>query len=670
MRKFLRGLLCSSLIAICFTVSAQRPTVKFGDIKPEDFTPTAYAVDSSASAVVLYDVGSSKYEGDTHGGFSILFKRHTRIRLLNRNSFDLASISIPLYASGSLEEKIENLEATTYNVENGKVVSYKFDKNAIFKDRLNKNYTVRKFTFPNVKEGSIIEIKYTLNSPYERDLRTWFFQGDYPVQWSEYSVTIPSVYDFAFIKQGYTPLVVDEASTGNEVYNIILSASTTRANQAVNFPTTTVSHTWAMKDVPTLKKESFTTSLDNHISKVEFQLSKIRFPDTEVKNVMSDWYTLSKNLMENPDFGGSLLKGNGWLKDELKNITASATTPMEKAKKIFEFVRDNMSCTNSSSIRLSNPIRKVYQTKNGNVADINLLLTAFLLNSGLTAHPVLLSTRENGKAMEMYPILDKLNYVISEVVIDDKPYLLDASQNKLGFGKLTQECYNGYARVVDERLPILVNLSADSIRENKLTRVIIKNDEKNGLNGSFNSVLGDYESQNLREILVKKSKEDYFKDIKKEYSFDVDLTDANIDSLKVYEEPVTINYNFKFNAEDDLIYLNPIFGEAYKENPFKSAERNYPVEMPYTITENYILYMDIPKGYAVEEIPKSSRVNFNENEGFFEYLISKTEGAIQLRSTVKFNKATFFPEDYQSLRDFFGYIVKKHSEQIVLKKIK
>lgn len=69
-------------------------------------------------------------------------------------------------------------------------------------------------------------------------------------------------------------------------------------------------------------------------------------------------------------------------------------------------------------------------------------------------------------------------------------------------------------------------------------------------------------------------------------------------------------------------------------------------------------------------MPKSARVNLNENEGSFEYLISKSDNIIQLRSTVKLNKANFLTEDYQTLRDFFAYIVKKHSEQIVFKKIK
>jgi hypothetical protein len=32
------------------------------------------------------------------------------------------------------------------------------------------------------------------------------------------------------------------------------------------------------------------------------------------------------------------------------------------------------------------------------------------------------------------------------------------------------------------------------------------------------------------------------------------------------------------------------------------------------------------------------------------------------------NKAWFAPEEYSSLRDFFGFVVKKENEQIVLKK--
>jgi hypothetical protein len=78
--------------------------------------------------------------------------------------------------------------------------------------------------------------------------------------------------------------------------------------------------------------------------------------------------------------------------------------------------------------------------------------------------------------------------------------------------------------------------------------------------------------------------------------------------------------------------------------------------------------MDIPDGYVVDELPKSVKVAFNVDQGYFEYLLAPQGGIIQMRCRVRLNKATFSPEDYSSLRDFFAFIVKKENEQIVLKK--
>src|SRR5690349_13205630 len=127
MRNIPWGLTTLFLFFSCIT-TAQVKNLKFGDIRPSDFSQKVYSIDSSANAVVLSDIGSSTYEGDTHGGFSIAFKRHLKIRILNRNAFDAATISIPLFASGSLEERVENIEAATYNLENGAIEVTKLDK--------------------------------------------------------------------------------------------------------------------------------------------------------------------------------------------------------------------------------------------------------------------------------------------------------------------------------------------------------------------------------------------------------------------------------------------------------------------------------------------------------------------------------------------------------------
>jgi hypothetical protein len=86
--------------------------------------------------------------------------------------------------------------------------------------------------------------------------------------------------------------------------------------------------------------------------------------------------------------------------------------------------------------------------------------------------------------------------------------------------------------------------------------------------------------------------------------------------------------------------------------------------------ELYSFNMEVPEEYTVDELPKPAIANYNANEGLFQYLIQQQGSHIQLRCRIKLAKATFDPSDYTSLRDFFDLIVKKESEQIVLKRKK
>lgn len=650
-----------------YSLSAQtsRPKIKYGDVTEKDFEPKVYTIDSSADAVYLYDVGESRHQEDNNASFDVVFKRHARIRLLNKNSFDLATIEIQLYKYGTIEQKLANLDAATYNIENGKVVVTKVDKSSLFKDK-GPNYTSVKFTFPNLKEGSIIEFNYQISSPSPFYINDWAFQGGYPRLWSEYTVAIPEFYDFVTMAGGYLPFAVDTVSINRQKFYI----ADTRGAEAARRGEITgnvLTHTWAIQNVPALKREEYTTTLINHISKLEFQIYALRYPEQPVQPIMQNWPDFAKDLMKDEDFAEILNHDNNWLNDDIKVLTTGAKDDNEKAKKIFEFVRDNYTCVDNYAHYLSQPVKKTYQTKKGNVVDINMLLAAMLKNIGFEVHPVLLSTRDHGYASETYPIMDKFNYVVVQAIKGEKKYLLDASTPNIGFNCLPLECYNGTGRVIAD-LPVLVHLSPDSLKETKTTVVFMMN-EGDHLSASYSEQMGLQESQRIRTRLKSEKDEDFFKDIKKSYSMEVELSNTEIDSLKTPEQPVAIKYNLSITpGSEDIIYFNPVLGNTYKENPFKAAERLYPVEMEYCTNETYILNMEIPAGYVVDEMPKSARVMLNEDEGMFEYMIAKSGNNIQLRCRTILNKATFEPEDYATLRDFFAFIVKKEAEQIVFKK--
>lgn len=651
-----------------YLIAQDKLNIKFGKITPADFDLSKQKYDTGAAAVIIADIGSSEFDGNNDGWFSLDYKRHTRIKIINKNGMDAANVEIPLYFSGQREEKVQNIKAVTYTLEGGKVIETELDKKSIFKDKYDKNYMKVKFTLPGVKEGCIIEYSYNLVSDFLQNLQPWEFQGDYPVLWSQYEVKMPEFFNYVFLSQGHFPLE-HSVETSRSAYNISRS-NTAGSTSHTSLSASVAWHKWIARNVPVLKEESFTSSIHNHISKVEFQLSQYRFPEQPVEDIMGTWSKLATLLMKNEDFGASLTKSNNWLDDELKPITQGVSDKLEKTRKIYAYVRDRFTCTGKRGILLSASLKTTDKNKNGYVADINILLAAMLRHEDIDAYPVLLSTRGHGYTNEIYPLVNRFNYVVCGVTINDKTYTLDATDPSLGFNRLADECYNGHARAIFPDIAQAVYFNPDSLNEKKLVTVFIRSNKPGEWTGHFTSNMGYYESLNTRSKIKDKGEETFFKNIQASYTGEMELADKKVENLKELDQTIKVEYDFTMKQDEDIIYFSPMMNEGYKENYFKAAERSYPVEMPYVFDETYIFNFDIPADYTVEDLPKSTKVNFGEADGFFEYIIDKTPEAIRLRSRLKLNRSYYEPEEYNDLREFFSYVVKKHAEPIVLKKKK
>jgi hypothetical protein len=658
------------LLVSVFIQAQDKPPAKYGKISPADFEIKAPSFDTSAEAVVIADVGSSDVVGNVKGRFTLEFRHYKRIKVVNKNGFSVGTITIPLYSSGTDVEKVEGLKAVTYNLENGKVVETKLDEKSIFTEKVSKNWIEKKFTFPALKEGSIIEYSYTQLSDFIFNFQPWVFQSSYPCMYSEYVVNLPRFYQYVTLSQGYLPFKKTSTSR-NSSFRVTFPGGAGK-DESETFEDEVVETKYLMKEIPSLKREPYTTSIGNYVSKIEFQLSRIMFPNSIPKDVLGNWLLTSEELLKAEDFGADLNNGNGWMDDDLKTVTKDAVSPLDRAKKIYAFVRDNFKCTSNEHLYTSNPIKSVFKNRAGNEAEINLLLVAMFKHEHLNADPVILSTRSHGFTHEIYPLLSRFNYVIAKVDIDSSSWYVDASEPWMGFGRLPGYCYNGHARIVNKENPMAVYFEADSLREKTMTTVFITNDPAKGLvSGRVQSTKGYFESSDIREDILKKGEKEYFKGIQNAYPNEWELSNTSIDSLKMIDDPVTVNYDVQMKGSgEDIVYLNPMLSEAYRENPFKAAERVYPVEMPYGSDETYVLNMDVPAGYEIDELPKSAKVTLNDDEGFFEYLIAKDDNGIQFRSRILLKRANYKPEDYATLRDFFAFIVKKQSEQIVFKKKK
>ncbi len=655
----------AGLLASMFCLAQDgHPVMEFGNVGPDAFAATVFDKDSATSAIILFDHGVVNYDPD-YGtrGYAVTFERHTRIRLLNRSAFRLASFNLATYRRGNMPPELESFSGATYNLENGQVTTTKVDKSNIFKDK-DDRFDNERIAFPNVKEGSVIEYTFKVVYPGISFIPPWSFQGAYPELWSEYDVTIPLLADYFVKTQGYQKFVVDTTIASTASFHINIAPGGVPFSGM--WSGQTVRRIWAEQNVPALaKKEVYTTALSNHISKVSFQLSAIQVNGYK-KTFRNTWQELSEELLKNEHFGDDLRDRNRWIDDELKKVIPDLKPTEAVARQIYDYVRDHITSLPVESIYAEKPIKKVWEDKQGGAAATNLLLTAIYKHEGFDADPVILSTRGHGYPIDTYPILSDYDYVITRLRIGEKEYLLDASKDYLGFGQLPDICYNGPARVIGKD-PVAINLVADSLTENRQTVVQLYNTDS-GYAGIYTRRPGEFESMEIRSRLKKEKPEDFFGSLRKGMADYKTMTSFGIDSLDKPGLPLAWHYEMKYRFTGKRYYFNPILHERLNTNPFNAAERHYPVEIPYRINNVYILHMEVPKGYTVDELPKSQRISLGNEGGFFEYQAQLEGDIIDLRIQLHLNKAYYTIDEYQALREFYKLIVSKEQEPFVFKK--
>jgi hypothetical protein len=637
------------------------PDTLISEVQPADFQPSSPVIDSNANVVVLRDSGSAELMGKFYG-WRIKQIHYRRLLIRNKNGFGAAKIEISYDPEYNGTGRLLFLHAYTCNLVGGKVVQTPVDTGEMFTEETSGGLIKEKFSFPDIKEGSIIEYSYTIFSRSIYTFHSWNFQGIYPCLKSSYRMNFPEAFNYVVTTQGFLkPSRKDEArDTAYGVGNLTIK---TKCHDIQ----------WEMDDVPAFKKEPYISAPANYVAGLRFQLSQ--YPDLEKRKtvkVFDTWDVVNKELYKSKSFGGIMTTSSHWLRKEMRTIVDDSVNAMDKARAVYAYVRDHFTNLGREAIPDEDQsLKDIFKSHKGSVAEINLLLTAMLREEGLTADAVILSTSDHGRIIPNYPVLENFNYVVVRLRIGDETYFLDAAEPRMGFGHLPVECYNGYARVVSEK-PDSVYLDADSLSEFKfITLMLSNNDRGDSLTGPYSAQQAYYVSQDIRDVIADKDEKTYFEAERKSYPFAVELTDRRIDSLKQYDLPVTVHYSIGFPiGDDDRIYFNPMMGEGMKENLLSAAERHYPIEMPFKLDQLFVLRMEIPRGYEVEELPKPARVRLGDGDGSYEYLIQADDQAIEFRSRLVIKRTYYLADAYQPLRDFFAAVMKKQGEVVVFRKKK
>src|ERR1017187_3204334 len=89
-------LFLSILLINMVAVSQNTPPSNFGKVVPTDFDlPKTNVIDSNTNAVIIANIGTIDFIGDKKSNtFDFVYKIKTRIKILNKKAYDLATVKI------------------------------------------------------------------------------------------------------------------------------------------------------------------------------------------------------------------------------------------------------------------------------------------------------------------------------------------------------------------------------------------------------------------------------------------------------------------------------------------------------------------------------------------------------------------------------------------------
>ena len=672
----MKNQLIFTLILLPFLLFAKSKKDKFGSVKIESLQQSSHPLESDAKAAILIqDIDVKTLYDKGKGQWVTYTEVYQRIKIYDGSETDRANFIIPFYDYGSSKESLSGIKGITYNLVNGKMVKTELDKKSVFDERTSKYYSQMKIAMPNVKEGSVVELKYKVKSPILRIPRR-FVQFDIPCDKTIYRVEVPEYFSYNTSTTGFVPMNVED-DRGSDMVTFITktrsgvnNSRTTMGSEALNFDTKIKIFT--IENTPSLQDEDFVPQMDNYRGSVKYELSGYEIPGVVSRSFLKSWNDIAEDMNEDSDFGKFLNQK----KKELNSIVSNwkDLDEMARAESIYNYVQENYRWNDYYGVGSFEGLGNLLKNKTGNIADINLLLVKLLRAADLIAHPVVSRSRDMGFMNIYYPTVAELNYVMAALVTNDgNIILLDASSNNHYFGTLPPRAINLKGVVItdtNEGLPI------DIKNPNKGKTIVLADisyDDVDGLTVGCKMKKTRYEAIRLWSDKSQFNTDSEWYEHLESKNEDKDFEHTEVTFSDHLSKGATITQDFidEYSAEmiGNELHIDATFGFGAKSHPYKSESRSFPLFYNSSDSDQYTVKFKIPDGFEIESVPEPLTIALPDRQGTFTYTSLTQNNSLVVQIKLERNVAMISPEFYPALKEFYSQVVKKSNEKIVLKKV-
>jgi len=620
----------------------KRITATFGTLTPYDRSFTIYEDDSEAAAVILFEKGYNTFE--VVNNFVRLIKTvHKKIKVIDASRFEYGSVTIPYYKSKSSQEKIAGIKAITHNNKTKTFVGEK----GIFNVDLSEHWSEKRFTFSDIRDGSILEYTYRIESPYFFNFNGWDFQGNMPKVYSEFSADIPGNYVYRRSLIGNKKLDISETTVKKYCFSVPGTTQDADCDSAV----------YAMFDVPAYTDEPYMLAESNYKSRVSYELQEITNFEGVRTRYSRDWKDVDKEFRSEKDIGQQL-KHTKFFKDRLPAEILNIDNEEERAKAVYHFIKDHFVWDNNYRVFSEVRVKKAFEEKKGNIAEINIALINALRAANLEAFLTLSSTRENGLPATVYPVLTDFNYVMAFVKLGDKEILLDATNRLMPYGLLPFRALNSKARIMDFKKGSYWIDIIPNHRNVNFIKLELEVEDQETLKGTVERINSGYRAYDRRKVILGEKNGKLSSESERNTTYDIyDVVRTGMLSVDepVREEAIV---EASLDIQGEAAYFKPFFlNKTFEKNPFNEEKRQYPIDFGYPINDTYLIKVDLKDIFEIKELPQNKKYSLPNNSGQFVVSYTYKEGILECQFNLQIKGFRFGAEDYPMLKDFFSYLV-------------
>ncbi|WP_298774391.1 DUF3857 domain-containing protein [uncultured Empedobacter sp.] len=605
--------------------NAQNKEFKLGKISQQEIAFNQAPFEKDADAVILSEEGKMDL---IQSNYYLTVKR--RIKILTEKGVDQANIQLNYYSKNK-QESITGIKGNTINISNGIEQVIPIDEKEIFDISLNELYAAKRFTFPNVKVGSIIEYTYVKGSEHNFSIDAWNFQHDIPTLSSKFRL-INKAYS------AYSIITIGDAL--NEKYKNKSSSSE-----------------WSLNNIQSYNQLKYVYNPEDQSERIKLQADNYH-TDGAKKTTLNAWQDLIQDInsqyenYRNPSAIREIVQKIPNGKDEVETL-----------RNVIEYIDTNVKWNRFYGIIPSRSNRTLLKEKAGSTADMNLLLNEILTAKGFETSLVLFSSRHHGQILFSYPFVNQFNSVVTVVKLNNGTanVILDASKlnkEQIEYGPL--DVFNYHGVVIKKGEPSFVKLNQklsyyeSSIKYDFLNNgnlVLYRKDKFNGYFYDENA-----EEKNVLNRFVTESLE-------------MRLDEESSDKLIFETDSYVKSYKSKTKTPNAAFYtfINPL-REFLKQYTFEDTNRQRKIEFNYPYLFNIQVKSKIPAGYEVvidENYKTHHKIELN-----LEYYQEAKIKDGQLIIAIQFllPEGVYEAEKYNELKQFFEKVKTASLKEILMKK--